>query len=502
MTISTLSNLKENLVPFRAFKARSTIAWCNESNDEQAKIIAECSYLIDTEENESDSKIFYAERYGGSGISYHGGGARCGFDGKYHIKGIGPNPLLGRDVDRFHSSGSLSFEDAIYETLWGEILHRALPCGAVRSRAILLTDKVFKNNFGHDEKTARRALLVRSPEIRPAHFERAIFFRKQYIYNNLIGSDIDRVKSVIKIFPSTITGKTIDSAGNVEDIYMNRLLDLATSLAHQMSYCRANYLMLSTSPSNVTVSGKLMDFNGVFSLWPSYTNKHSEHQLRLKSFIDEPSVILEGIKNIAFYASKYLFDRDFFNTATVLIANRFNHEFELRWIVEKMSFLGVFFDTKNHEVILKFREISHIIDIIHRRSYFTNPTPRNDSLRKILGIISQQILQDDDSNLASISHCIVDEGLALALISTLVATKPIVRQYVEEGEIKVKGREMAYLNMCAIDRSDFSKKEIMKEIYELTQVEFKSPLEVQEALKYYLQQKTTAAKNVFRKASF
>lgn len=37
-----------------------------------------------------------AERYGGCGIGYNGGGVRCGNLGKYQIKGIGKNLLAGQ----------------------------------------------------------------------------------------------------------------------------------------------------------------------------------------------------------------------------------------------------------------------------------------------------------------------------------------------------------------------------------------------------------------------
>jgi erythromycin esterase-like protein/hemolysin-activating ACP:hemolysin acyltransferase len=122
----------------------------------------------------TERKIFQAERYGGRGVGSNGGGARCGFDGKIQLKGIGRNPLVGRDTDFWHAHGGANLEEAIREAVWGEICHRVLPFGGVRCLQIIGTgtQSHFENSRGN--RTLPRALIVREAAVRPAHFMRAI----------------------------------------------------------------------------------------------------------------------------------------------------------------------------------------------------------------------------------------------------------------------------------------------------------------------------------------
>ena len=98
--MKNLAMLHESLIPFVAKKTGSQLLWHNElSPAEQDELKNEASYLI--EENNrhaifddgtpllNDEKVFFAERYGGGAISRNGGGARCGFDGRWQVKGIG-----------------------------------------------------------------------------------------------------------------------------------------------------------------------------------------------------------------------------------------------------------------------------------------------------------------------------------------------------------------------------------------------------------------------------
>lgn len=54
----------------------------------------------------------------------------------------------------------------------GEVLAQILPYSAVRVRAVLLTDLYTEKAFERSGRKSRRALLVREPVVRPAHFER------------------------------------------------------------------------------------------------------------------------------------------------------------------------------------------------------------------------------------------------------------------------------------------------------------------------------------------
>ena len=177
----SLAELTENLVPFNVRKVTSSLIWCAPHIDDSEALQNACSYLIDPASS-APERIFLAERYGGSGIQRNGGGARCGFDGRYQIKGIGANPLVGKGSDLRHSNGVLSASMAMYETLWTEMLSSVLPYGAVPVQAVLFTDKATDSDFERTCAPSERALLVREPVVRPAHFERAPYFRPQPEY--------------------------------------------------------------------------------------------------------------------------------------------------------------------------------------------------------------------------------------------------------------------------------------------------------------------------------
>ncbi|RQP23675.1 toxin-activating lysine-acyltransferase [Piscinibacter terrae] len=168
-----------SFVPFSARKlSQPLLHWSNPDIAGHLDFF-EHSYCIphpnDPEEYFSTEwKIFQAERYGGRGVGSNGGGARCGFDGKIQIKGIGRNPLVGRDTDFWHAHGGANLEEAIREAVWGEICHRVLPFGGVRCLQIIGTgtQSHFENSQGN--RTLPRALIVREAAVRPAHFMRAI----------------------------------------------------------------------------------------------------------------------------------------------------------------------------------------------------------------------------------------------------------------------------------------------------------------------------------------
>ncbi len=63
-----------------------------------------------------------------------------GFDGVFQVKGIGITPLLAQNMSKVHSHGKLFLDEAISEAIWGEICHRHLPYGSIRTLAIIKTN--------------------------------------------------------------------------------------------------------------------------------------------------------------------------------------------------------------------------------------------------------------------------------------------------------------------------------------------------------------------------
>ncbi|RLM06682.1 MchC protein [Gibbsiella quercinecans] len=310
----SLSDLTANLVPFAAHQATSSLIWCAADVDDGEALRESCSYLV-APSLPGTVKIFQAERYGGSGIQSNGGGARCGFDGCHQIKGIGANPLVGEGSDWHHTNGALGANQAIYEAMWGEILAQSLPYGAVRTRAVLLTDSYIDLEFERARGRSRRALLVREPVVRPAHFERAPYFRPQAEYAQQLMHDAHRVRSVIRLLPASLptppAGFSKEATCDPQRRCLEGLCELAKRQARQMAFCRTRFLMLTTSPSNIAMDGRVLDFNGLTSLFPSDHRYDFEYQLKLAQLMSEPAILLQGLSDLSLYLGKYLFDRAF-----------------------------------------------------------------------------------------------------------------------------------------------------------------------------------------------
>ncbi|EEM1820016.1 MchC protein [Salmonella enterica subsp. enterica] len=328
--LCSLAELNENLVPFTARSINSSLIWCSENVRNTESLLKACSYIIDPASSAS-AKIFHAERYGGSGIQRNGGGARCGFDGEYQVKGMGANPLVGEGTDGRHSNGALGAIHAIYEALWGEVLAQILPYGAVRARAVLLTDVYTDKTFELSNRKSRRALLVRDPLVRPAHFERAPYFQAKPEYAGQLIHDARRVRSVIRMLPGNLPvppeGVSEEARRNPRNYCIEGLCELARREAWQMAFCRTRFLRLTTSPSNIAMDGRLMDFNGLSCLFPGDYPDDFGHQLRLAELVKEPMVLMQGLSDLCLYIGKYMFEPDFTLVARLKVEETFQKTF-------------------------------------------------------------------------------------------------------------------------------------------------------------------------------
>lgn len=229
-------------------------------------VLRRFSWTVDTEGSRCKlaGKIFYAERYGGSGIGVHGGGARCGFDGeRYQLKGIGPNPLLGviGEDDVGQSDGELTISAALYEMIWSRILDTVLPFGANRCLAILAVPV---------QSTFSRALLLREGYLRPAHFERAAYFRggsQGGRYEQV--ADVRRTAQMCRQLPG-IFADTFHLRGNTEYCLTEGLNEFARRQAAQIACATSRFLYHSLSSSNFSLDGKWHDFTSLSPLDPRH----------------------------------------------------------------------------------------------------------------------------------------------------------------------------------------------------------------------------------------
>lgn len=308
MTISTrkvLADLHEIFLDFECQPvAGCKVVFLNPSLPGPGCMATLCeaySYMIkpsgQRDGNSGPAKIFKAERYGGDGILNNGGGARCGFDGIWQLKGLGANPLVGHDVDAGHGDGNLSLVTAFYETIWAEIIQAVLPYGAARSVAILDTGLKYETMQGPQ----KRALLVREPVVRPAHFIRSIYFKQKR--RDTLGEDAQRVKEAINklvdFLPDPIN---LDQAESLPKRLKNGLIELAGRYAKQFAAARAKHIIhYNVSASNVSIQGGWLDLSGV-CLFTDFINGD---RLSLDRFNREYQPALQSIHSLCYYLSKY-----------------------------------------------------------------------------------------------------------------------------------------------------------------------------------------------------
>jgi hypothetical protein len=309
------------LVPFVAHRlARPYSVFVNRHFDDDVDWIERFAYLIPSEVDipaqfTNQNRIFLAERYGGKGIAHHGGGVRCGLDGRYQIKGIGCNPLVGHGYAPgnsafWHSHGGVALVDAIQETAWGEVFHHALPYGAVRIYSLIATGTEcwFRAQTGCKVK-APRALIVREAALRPAHFERATFFRPRGQFPYV--SDTERVRAAIQCLPMVLPlpiGSLSQDIQHIkrEDLLAAGALEMARRFATQCAAAKAKRLMHGTlNASNISIDGKWLDY-GTASALPNYANtKNLGLPPHLLPFWEEQENLAAVLNNLCFYISKY-----------------------------------------------------------------------------------------------------------------------------------------------------------------------------------------------------
>jgi hypothetical protein len=302
----------ETLLPpesFITFEARSLggafASWKN-NKLELATPLAEYALLIPLNKDpkraySATTTTFLAERYGGQGLGSNGGGVRCGLLNGVQAKGIGRNPLAGRDADFFHSYGGASLNEGMAEAIWGEVIHSALPHGACRVFGLITTGTrvpLLAPKPGQDPTTAR-ALIVRQALLRPAHYMRSPYFDPVDDRITII-SDTDRTRAAV----ATLS-KTLHSIYNAQDAPLNDMLHtMFGRAAEQLAAARAKRIMHgSLIDSNWSLDGRWLDF-GTTSTLPD----HGRYFISPGSpdFLHEHMILRRTMKDFIFYLRKYL----------------------------------------------------------------------------------------------------------------------------------------------------------------------------------------------------
>ncbi|HDS1733124.1 hypothetical protein [Pseudomonas sp. BP8] len=305
MRSNQLVDMPEVFAAFKAIKVDGCkIIYFNElvAEAETPEEIKEgYSYLVSSGETipprASSIKTFFAERYGGDGILTNGGGGRCGFDGKWQLKGLGPNLLVGHDTNAAHGDGNLALIAALYETIWSEIINIALPFGSVRTLAVMDTGLSYECWRGQ----VKRGLLVREPAVRPAHFIRSVYFKQDR--NLPMGEDALRVQAVIKKIVEFLPRESQEELGcSSFDELKHGFIELSTRYAEQFSAARAKYLAHSNvSASNVSLDGAWLDLSGA----RIFTDNAIRDKLDVDKYEAEYAPVLQALRDICYYMFKY-----------------------------------------------------------------------------------------------------------------------------------------------------------------------------------------------------
>jgi hypothetical protein len=248
-------------------------------------------------------KTFYAECYGGDGVQNNGGGVRGAWLGDWIIKGSGINLLSGYSDEaaaKYRRHGRASVSEILIEAVWGEILHYALPYGAVRMKAVIVTGERLDNAW---EPTG--AMGVRQFAWRPAHAMRAPAFKVRPEHRALIPHDVSRVVAAINQLPQILPMPATLSTADVARLSSSKRLtvgleEMVRRFAEQMATAKVKRLAHGTiNSSNIAVDGRWNDLNTVSALPGFGYRKH------LTPFWREHASLLSTIDSLCFYITKY-----------------------------------------------------------------------------------------------------------------------------------------------------------------------------------------------------
>lgn len=233
------------------------------------------------------SSTLFAERYGGTHGIVHGGSGRAGSRDGFNAKGIGRTPLVGTRSDFHHVHGALWLYEAVREIIASEIADAELPRGAVPIIALLDTGQ----DLRFPDQLVRRAIIVRPDFVRPAIFERSVFFGTSGTFGSDQALDASRVRAAVK---AAATGShPFGTDLSIESIF--------EGIAVQLGAGRALRLWQGQfTSSNIAIDGAWADF-GAFCAMPDW--RCAERGFGARFGTDE-LLIYNTVRSICFYWAK------------------------------------------------------------------------------------------------------------------------------------------------------------------------------------------------------
>jgi hypothetical protein len=261
--------------------SKATIVW--EERGEHSPVIDPEQIYCCPQRYEAESlygketRVEWADRYGGTGLGAAGGSGRCTTLDGMQTKGVGVTPLVSPSADNLHSSGTLLLFEAATEALFSSVYQTCLPYGAVPVHAVALTGGRYHQALG-DETAAHcvRSLIFRPFVPRPAHFMRNLLnpagLRPAGDDVPGLTADTWRTAQATACLATNLKKSLeLSISGKDEAAVLDAgLRELARRLAWQCAAGFAKRLPHGTlSCSNIALNGAYLDF-GVSNFCPSY----------------------------------------------------------------------------------------------------------------------------------------------------------------------------------------------------------------------------------------
>jgi hypothetical protein len=233
----------------------------------------------------NETKLFYADRYGGYGIGWNLGSGRAASAGKIQIKGIGRTPLVlqfGED----HSNGLARLEEGMREAFWGE-MNQELPHGGNRVIALIDRGTTSRSEKGPVEPNV---MIVREDTVRPAHFLDLPGVRGRGFFARIVEwatgrAHLDfarRVAASLPVPDDKLGAPLAERISAGLRAYVDRVAE-----QHAAAFARRLFHG-ATSESNIELSGRFLDY-GTETAIPGYG------KLRLLDHVD-PAGTINGFR--------------------------------------------------------------------------------------------------------------------------------------------------------------------------------------------------------------
>lgn len=257
----------------------------------------------------AEERTQLADRYGGHGVGSGGGSGRCATFGQLQIKGVGRTPLVTREADRFHTSGTVSLSEAAHEVIWSQLLSVVLPYGVVPLVAIVNSKgAVPRGNSNGPDTHWQRTLLMREFALRPAHYLRNLYFETPKASTGGLCQDASRVRDTINMLHlgfEQIFGKQVAGTKGIEK--MNHgLRIMAKRFAAQIAASFAKRIFHGAlNCSNIALDGRFLDF-GIAAFVERY-----QRQAWAKGWADQwtqDGPLLRTMRLLRFQLHKYFRD--------------------------------------------------------------------------------------------------------------------------------------------------------------------------------------------------